>query len=103
MRKVSKKQALKNREVARIKANLPIFCCLCGQRPVDAAHLLPKSEYPEHYTKEWNIVPLCRTCHDRYDSDRGFRREQKKLVEIVKKHDILAANRYFGLIEYPRK
>ena len=78
-------------------ASLPNFCCLCGQRPVDAAHLLPKSEYPEHYTKEWNIVPLCRTCHNMYDSDRKFRREQKKLVEIVKEHDELAANRYFGL------
>ena len=97
MRKVSSKQSIKNREVARIKASLPDFCCLCGQIPVDAAHLLPKSEYPEHYTKEWNIVPLCRTGHNMYDSDRKFRREQKKLVEIVKEHDPLAANRYFGL------
>lgn len=97
MRKVSSKQALRNREVAKIKDNLPNFCCLCGQRPVDAAHLLPKSEYPEHYIKEWNIVPLCRSCHNMYDSDRGFRREQKKLVDIVKEHDPLAANRYFGL------
>ena len=97
MRKVSNKQSIRNREVAKIKASLPNFCCLCGQRPVDAAHLLPKSEYPEHYTKEWNIVPLCRTCHDRYDSDREFRREQKELVDIVKEHDHLAANRYFGL------
>ncbi len=97
MRKVSSKQYLKNREVAKIKASLPNFCCLCGQRPVDAAHLLPKSEYPEHYTKEWNIVPLCRSCHNRYDSDRAFRREQIKLVDLVKEHDPLAANRYFGL------
>ena len=97
MRKVSSKQSIRNREVAKIKANLPDFCCLCGQTPVDAAHLLPKSEYPEHYTKEWNIVPLCRTCHDRYDGDRELRRDQKELVEIVKEHDPLAANRYFGL------
>ena len=97
MRKVSSKQSIRNREVARIKASLPNFCFLCDQRPVDAAHLLPKSEYPEHYTKEWNIVPICRTCHEMYDSDRKFRREQNKLVEIVKEHDELAANRYFGL------
>lgn len=97
MRKVSSKQSIRNREVVKIKANLPNFYCLCGQRPVDAAHLLPKSEYPEHYTKEWNIVPLCRSCHDRYDSNREFRRKQKKLVEIVKEHDPLAANRYFDL------
>lgn len=97
MKKVSNKQAIRNRQVAIIKANLPNFCCLCGKIPVDAAHLLPKSEYPEYYTKEWNIAPLCRSCHEKYDSDREFRREQKKLVEIVKKHDILAANRYFGL------
>ena len=97
MRRVSSKQSIRNREVARIKANLHNFCCLCGQRPVDAAHLLPKSEYPEHYTAKWNIVPLCRTCHERYDSDRMFRREQNRLVEIVKEHDPLAANRYFGL------
>ena len=97
MKKVSSKQTIRNREVARIKARLPNFCFLCGQRPVDAAHLLPKSEYPEHYTKEWNIVPLCRSCHDRYDGNREFRRKQKKLVDLVKEHDPLAANRYFGL------
>jgi len=97
MKKVSTKQATRNREVAKIKANMPNFCCLCSQIPVDASHLLPKSEYPEHYTAKWNIVPLCRSCHERYDSDREFRREQTELVELVSQHDQLAANRYFGL------
>ena len=48
-------------------------------------------------TEPWNIIPLCREHHVLFDSDRNFRREQTKLIEIVKEHDELAANRHFGL------
>ena len=97
MRKVSKKQSILNRAVAKIKASKSDRCIICGRPYVDAAHLLPKSMYPEYYTEEWNIVPMCREHHTRYDNNRSFRRSCTELYEIVKAHDECAANRYFGL------
>ena len=97
MKRVSNKQAARNREVAKIKASKPDKCVICGRNRTDAAHLLPRSLYPEYYTKEWNIVPMCREHHTRYDNNRTFRRSCTELYEIVKAHDECAANRYFGL------
>lgn len=97
--KVSKKQARKNREIAKLKANMyPIcFCKGCRNNSIDPAHLLPRSTFPEYYTEEWNIVGMCRGCHNRYDNDIEFRKKQTHIIEIVKQHDELAANRYFKL------
>ena len=97
MRQVSTKQAARNRQVARIKSELPARCEICGRPAQDAAHLLPKSMYPEYYTLPQNIVGLCRECHDLYDNDLDFRQGQTQLIEIVKTIDELAANRYFRL------
>lgn len=97
MRRVSIKQASLSREVARVKASKPDRCVLCGRPNTDAAHLLPRSMYPEYYTEDWNIVPMCREHHTRYDNERAFRRGCTELVEIVRGHDECAANRYFGL------
>ena len=97
MRKVSEKQKKKNKAVSDIKKSLPNYCCICGAHGVDAAHILPKSMFPEYYTEPWNIIPLCREHHVLFDADRNFRREQTKLIEIVREHDELAANRHFGL------
>jgi 5-methylcytosine-specific restriction endonuclease McrA len=40
-------------------------CLVCGRRPVDAAHLVPRSlggcDEPDC------VVPLCRRCHRAYD------------------------------------
>lgn len=97
MKQISTKQAQRNREIAKIKENLPSYCVICGKPAVDAAHLVPKSMYPEHYTNPLNIVGLCRECHNRYDNDLSFRRKQKRLIERVKSFDECAANRYFRL------
>ena len=97
MKKVSKKQSLRNRELDKIRKNLSPFCVLCGRRATGGAHLLPRSLYPEYYTAPWNVVPMCREHHDRYDSDRDFRRSCTDLENIVRQHDELAANRYFKL------
>lgn len=97
MKQVSSKQAQRNREVAKIKQSLSPFCVICGKPAVDAAHLVPKSMYPEHYTNPQNIVGLCRECHNRYDNNLAFRRRQKRLIERVKSFDECAANRYFRL------
>lgn len=97
MKQISTKQAQRNREISKIKENLPSYCVICGKPAVDAAHLVPKSMYPEHYTNPLNIVGLCRECHNRYDNDLSFRRKQKRLIERVKSFDECAANRYFRL------
>lgn len=97
MRKVSKKQSILNRAVAKIKASKSDRCIICGRPYVDAAHLLPKSVWPEYYTEEWNIVPLCREHHTRYDNSRSFRQTCTELYEIAKAHDEQAAFRYFGM------
>lgn len=97
MKKISTNQSRLNRAVAKIKASKTGGCVLCGNPYVDAAHLLPKSVWPEYYTEEWNIVPMCREHHTRYDNSRSFRQTCTKLYEIVKEHDERAAYRYFGL------
>lgn len=98
LRKVSKKQAHKNRAIAKIKYSLNPICIVCRRRAsIDPAHLLPRSTYPKYYTEEWNLVGMCRCCHDRYDNDLEFRKKQTHLIEIVRQHDELAANRYFDL------
>lgn len=97
MKKISKSQARKNRKMDKIKHSLPSYCCLCGRPAVDPAHLLPRSEYPEYYTEEWNVVSMCRDHHNLYDGSREFRRSCTELVNTVRLHDERAANRYFGL------
>lgn len=97
MKKVSKQQAKKNREIAKIKKSLSPYCCICGACAADPAHLLPRSMFPEYYTEPWNIVPMCRKHHNLYDGNREYRRSRTELVAIVLQHDMQAANLYFGL------
>jgi len=98
MRKKSKKQLEKDRQIGEIKKNLPPVCEICGKHTQgDLAHLLPKSVYPEHYTNPLNLVRLCRYCHDQYDSSINFRVLQTKLYERVKSFDEHGAFRYFGI------
>lgn len=97
MNKISIKQAQRNREVTKIKRLLSPYCVICGRPACDAAHLVPKSLFPEHYTNPLNIVGLCRECHNNYDNNLAFRKKQKRLIERVKSFDECAANRYFHL------
>ena len=97
MKKVSKKQAHINAELAKIKSSLPKICRICGRSGNDLAHLLPRSMYMEYQTDPRNVMILCRECHRRFDDDRSFRRKQTKIVEQAKQIDECAANRYFGL------
>ena len=97
LKSVSKKQAVRNRELSKIRENLSETCVICGKRSCDLAHLLPRSLYPEYYTNPLNIVGLCRECHNKYDNNLAFRQRQKRLIERVKSFDECAANRYFRL------
>ncbi|OJX63060.1 hypothetical protein [Dysgonomonas sp. 37-18] len=98
IKQISKKQAQRNRAVAKIKSELPPFCFICHRHTViDAAHLLPKSIYPEHYTNPLNIVGLCRDCHNSYDNDLLFRQQQDDVFKRICEFDERSAIRYFQL------
>lgn len=97
MRQISKHRAKKLREFDAVKRNLSEYCCICGRTATDAAHLLPRSLYPEYYSEDWNIVPMCREHHDRFDNDLSFRQKQLGLYERVKERDGKAAYRYFKI------
>ncbi len=96
MKKISKKQSKKNLEINKIKSTLLKKCFICGKETnTDAAHILPKSIFPEYYINPLNIIMLCRTCHNLFDNDVEFRKKQTKLYEQAIKIDQLAAMRYF--------
>lgn len=97
MKQISAKQSKRLRKFNEIKRGLPHQCIICGGEAVDAAHLLPRSLFPEYYTEEWNIVPMCRCCHNRYDNDLSFRQKQTKIYDLIKEHDQQAAYRYFKI------
>jgi citrate lyase synthetase len=98
MKKVSDKQRKRNAEVARIKKTKPNTCIICGQKGGDAAHLLPRSTFPEYYTEPNNIVIMCRDCHCNFDDNISFRQQQTKLIESARtyatKEEI---HRYFDI------
>jgi predicted restriction endonuclease len=96
MKKISKKQSKKNLEINKIKSTLLKKCFICGKESnTDAAHILPKSIFPEYYTHPLNIIMLCRTCHNLFDNDLEFRKKQDKIYNQALKIDILSSNRYF--------
>lgn len=97
MKRVSSKQAAINAELRRIKATMGERCAICGGRGCDLSHILPRSLYPEYVTEPKNLQILCRRCHEAFDNDREFRREQTEIYERAKALDERAAHRYFDL------
>ena len=87
MRKVSTKQAAKNREVARIKATKPDTCIFCNGycKHGDAIHIMPKSVYPQYYTEPNNIWKGHRECHTLFDDGtKEYRATFTHIVELVR-------------------
>ena len=95
MKKVSSKQAKKNRELKKLKEALNCECFICKKYGSDFAHILPKSIFPEHYTDPRNLVILCRSCHNKYDNNLTFRQQQTELFKKASEIDKLGAIRYF--------
>ncbi len=93
--KVSRKQGLKNRELAKIKNNLAPICVICGRPGNDLAHLLNKNVYPQHYLNPYNLAIMCREHHNLYDNDIEFRQKQKRLYEQICSFDRQSADKYF--------
>lgn len=100
MKNKSDKQKIKDNELSEIKKNIPKFCLICGKHgEIDAAHILPRSLFPEYYTNTKNIIALCRSCHYNYDNNLGFRQQQIQIYNIAKEIDKLGATRYFRFYE----
>ena len=101
IKNTSNKQAKRNRELAKIKSDLEPICYICGRWGAnDLAHILFKAGFPQYYTKDWNLIILCRECHNKFDENVDFRREQSKLYERVcqnvKEEDKGRVLKYFG-------
>ncbi|WP_442878983.1 HNH endonuclease [Bacteroides sp.] len=88
----------KNRDIARIKSTLDPRCFIC-KRPgvIEAAHILPRSTSPEHYTNHMNIVGLCHECHTKFDNSLEFRQKQTAIRVIAESIDKQASYRRFRL------
>ena len=100
VRKISVKQQQINRELRRIKRELPSVCAICGRTcEGDLAHLLARSLNPEHVTEPWNLRIFCRECHNKYDNDLAFRQQQTSIFKHLCEHDERAARRYFRIYD----
>lgn len=82
---------------ARAKCDTEGACRICGGSDPEAAHIIPRSQVrPPAGEHEDNIVPLCRECHQSYDTGRLdilpvlTRAEQAKAVEL---HGLVGAYR----------
>lgn len=100
IRKVSKSQARKNAELAKIKKKMKKVCFFCGGRGYDLCHVLPRSLMPQYYTEEWNLIIACRTHHEMFDNNIKFRKMFNSLynqvVQKVQPEDIGRVKKYFG-------
>lgn len=101
IKKISKNQSKKNAILSKIKLKLkdenPLCACGgCSRDGTDLAHLLPKGGlYANHYTAEWNLVLMCRACHQKFDDFLWYRKEQKHLAERVAENDPKGAYGYY--------
>ena len=104
IKQVSAKQSVKNAELTKIKKSLPSNCIIpdCDCKGIDLCHLLAKSLYPEYYTKEENLVRMCRIHHNLFDDCKEFRQKQTFLFNQVAEFDEMAANKYFDYADHIR-
>jgi hypothetical protein len=100
MRKVSKSQARKNAELAKIKKEMDRVCYFCGGYGNDLAHLLPRSIALQYHTERWNLAIFCRSHHNLFDNNVEFRKKCNSLYEQVIKNvrpeDVGLVRKYFG-------
>lgn len=102
MRQISKRQQSKNLTLSKIKKSLidesGYVCRICGNYGNDLMHLLPKSIFPEYYTESRNLIIGCRSCHDLFDNDLSFRKQQTSLISQCREYALECdVNRYFDL------
>lgn len=103
MKNISTQQRKKNTLIAESKKKLlkeNQTCRICGKfAPLDLAHILPRSLFPEHITNPNNHTLLCRECHNKFDNYLIFRRQQTHLYQQAFSFDQLGSNRYFRFNE----
>lgn len=54
-------------------------------------HVLPREFFPQYRYTEWNLISLCRECHDKmhYRSDRTLTEQGMELVKIIARKNFL--------------
>lgn len=54
-------------------------------------HVLPREFFPEYSYTPWNLISLCKECHDKmhYRSDRTLTDTGKELARIVARKNFL--------------
>lgn len=73
--------------------------CRTGSGPIDAAHVIPRSLAPGvgNNMRPENAIPLCRLCHESYDSHRldltPFLTLPEQLAAVVQAGGLYAALR----------
>lgn len=97
IKKESERHKERKKEVAKIKSTLEKKCAICGLYGNDAAHLLPKSLFEQHYTDKRNIVIMCRKHHNLYDNSLEYRQKQTELFKRACEINEKDAHKYFRL------
>lgn len=97
IKKESERHKERKKEVAKIKSTLEKKCVICGLYGNDAAHLLPKSLFEQHYTDKRNIVIMCRKHHNLYDNSLEYRQKQTELFKRACEINEKDARKYFRL------
>lgn len=70
-----------------------LYCKRFGKRiqADHVHHVLPREFYPEYRYTPWNLISLCKTCHDSMHNrtDRTLTDQGKELVRIVARKNFL--------------
>lgn len=61
-------------------------------------HVLPREFFPEYTYTPWNLLSLCKACHDKmhYRTDRTLTDTGKELVKIVVRKNNLDLEKILG-------
>ena len=50
-------------------------CQLCGKKARIVHHIFPYKEFPQYVFEEWNLIPLCDSCHTMIETSSAARGE----------------------------
>lgn len=73
-------------------------CAFCGSDAVVVHHIFPLDDHPEFCFEDWNLISLCKSCHNRIEvgsAYKGLRGDGLKLLrETAMKRGIEIPEKY---------
>lgn len=66
------------------------ICQLCGRRAVDVHHIIPAGMGGKRKDEMWNMISLCRTCHD--EAHRSKEQKQRCMAWSMERYGSLVAD-----------